>query len=154
LIGVEMAYSGAMSEISDSTEALQILPVDRRGRVRVSRERRAALLEQFDKSGMTVRRFAAWAGIKYQTVYGWLQRRKQAGAAEAPKGVQWVEAVVENNTRQAQSPPVPPRGVLVVHLPGGARMEIGDGLAAALAGEVLRNLSGGSASEGGIGVAC
>jgi hypothetical protein len=39
-----------------------------------------------------------------------------------------VEATLEAESRQA-----PGHGVLVLHLRGGARMEIGDGLSAALA---------------------
>jgi len=118
-----------------------VLPVDTRGRVRVSAQRREALLAQFDKSGMTGKRFAAWAGINYQTLCGWLQRRRKAVANQGPSGteprsLQWVEATLE-----AESAQVPGRGVLVVHLRGGARMEIGDGLSAALAAELLRNLA-------------
>jgi hypothetical protein len=104
-------------------------------------QRREALLSQFEKSGMTGKRFAAWAGINYQTLCGWLQRRRKAGsqqpAVAEPRSLQWVEATLEGESRQA-----PGRGVLVVHLRGGARMEIGDGLSAALAGEVLRHLAG------------
>jgi hypothetical protein len=119
--------------------------VDTRGRVRVSAQRREALLSQFDKSGMTGKRFAAWAGINYQTLCGWLQRRRKAAASQGtsmtePRSLQWVEATLEGESRQA-----PGRGVLVVHLRGGARMEIGDGLSAALAAELLRNLA---AAEG------
>jgi hypothetical protein len=92
-----------------------MLPVDTRGRVRVSAQRREALLAQYDKSGMTGKRFAAWAGIKYQTLCGWLQRRRKAVASQGPavaemKRLQWVEAVVEGESAQA-----PKRGVLVVH---------------------------------------
>jgi hypothetical protein len=105
-------------------------------------QRREALLSQFDKSGMTGKRFAAWAGINYQTLCGWLQRRRKAGsqqpAVAEPRSLQWVEATLEGESRQA-----PGRGVLVVHLRGGARMEIGDGLSASLAAEVLRNLAAG-----------
>jgi len=122
------------------------LPVDTRGRVRVSVQRREVLLAQYDKSGMTGKRFAAWAGIKYQTLCGWLQRRRRAASEQPtvaePKSLQWMEAVVEGGGRQGE---VPGRGVLVVYLRGGARMEIGDGLSAALAAEVLRNLA---AAEG------
>jgi hypothetical protein len=118
-----------------------MLPVDTRGRVRVSVQRREALLAQFDKSGMTGKRFAAWAGINYQTLCGWLQRRRKAAAGQGSSGtdsrsLQWVEAVVEGESTQT-----PRRGVLVVHLSGGARMEIADPLSAALAAEVLRNLA-------------
>jgi len=118
-----------------------MLPVDTRGRVRVSAQRRDALLAQFDKSGMTGKRFAAWAGIKYQTLCGWLQRRRRAAAGQGPAGteakrIQWVEALVEGESTQP-----PKRGVLMVHLSGGARMEIADPLSAALAAEVLRNMA-------------
>jgi hypothetical protein len=118
-----------------------MLPVDARGRVRVSAQRREALLAQYDKSGMTGKRFAAWAGMNYQTLCGWLQRRRKAVAIQRPapaetKRLQWVEAVVEEESAQA-----PKRGVLVVHLSGGARMEIADPLSAALAAEVLRSLA-------------
>jgi len=118
-----------------------MLPVDTRGRVRVSVQRREALLAQYDKSGMTGKRFATWAGIKYQTLCGWLQRRRKAAASQGPavaetKRLQWVEAVVEGESAQAPKP-----GVLVVHLNGGVRMEIADPLSAALAAEVLRSLT-------------
>ena len=126
-----------------------MLPVDRRGRVRVSRERREVLMAQFDKGEMTANRFAECAGIRYQTFCGWLQRRRRAGTdgqqpvrAEA-RDVRWVEAVVDVEQRRA---PGIGGGVLVVHLRGGARMEIGDPVSAALAAEMLRNLA---AAEGG-----
>ena len=40
-----------------------ILRKDSMGRVVFTRERRAALLEEFDKSGMSGAQFAKWAGI-------------------------------------------------------------------------------------------
>jgi hypothetical protein len=46
-----------------------------------------------------------------------------------------VEAVAEG-----ESMPAPKPGVLVVHLSGGARMEISDPMSAALAAEMLRSL--------------
>jgi hypothetical protein len=98
------------------------------------------LLAQFDKSGMTGKRFAAFAGINYQTLCGWLQKRRKAAAGQGPavaepRSLQWVEAVTEGDSRKAPKP-----GVLVVQLSGGARMEISDPLSAALAAEMLRSL--------------
>jgi len=94
---------------------------------------------------MTGKRFAGWAGINYQTLCGWLQKRRKAAAGQGPvvtepRSLRWVEAVAEGESPQAPKP-----GVLVVHLGGGARMEIGDPLSAALAAEVLHNLA---ATEG------
>jgi len=74
----------------------QILKRDSAG-VRTSRERRDAILNEFDQSGMSGQKFAKWAGIKYTTFANWLQqRRKQRQAptgAKAPEEVRWVEAV-------------------------------------------------------------
>jgi hypothetical protein len=129
-----------MTDTTSTTGTCQVLPVDTRGRVRVSAQRREVLLGQFDKSGMTGKRFAAFAGINYQTLCGWVQRRRKAAANQGsvmtePRSLQWVEATVEGETA-----PAPRRGVLVVHLNGWARMEIADPMSAALAAEVLRSL--------------
>jgi hypothetical protein len=98
------------------------------------------LLAQFDNSGMTGKRFAAFAGINYQTLCGWLQKRRKAAAGHGlavtePGSLQWVEAAAEGDGPKAPKP-----GVLVVHLSGGARMEISDPMSAALAVEMLRSL--------------
>jgi hypothetical protein len=126
--------------MTSTNESLQVLPVDSRGRVRVSSERREALLAEFDRSGMTAAGFAAWAGIKYSTFASWIQqRRRKAGkVGGGGGGLRWVEAVVDK-----QNPAVTMgNAVLTVHLPAGARMEIADARAALLAAELLRGLSG------------
>ena len=62
----------------------EILKQDSRGRVRVPRERREALLAEFERSGLSGVKFAALAGIKYATFAAWVQQRRQqrAGAAD------------------------------------------------------------------------
>ncbi len=69
--------------------------------MRVTVERRQALLEEFDRSAMTGRKFAAWAGIKYTTFSNWRRTwRKAAGSSqrqdtvEKACGKRWLEAVV------------------------------------------------------------
>lgn len=111
--------------------------VDAKGRVRVSRERREALLAEYDRGGMSAKGFAEWAGIKYTTFAWWLQERRrgreQSAGVEAAT-VQWVEAEVasEERSRAIQS--------LKIELGCGARMEVADRHGAALAAEVLRQL--------------
>lgn len=129
----------------------QIIKTDELGRVRTSRERREALLEEYERSGMSGAAFAQWAGIKYTTFASWAQKRRRANrgvtpealpASEPPlpptnpKPLRWVEAVVDHGrkTTDVAEP------VLVVHLAGGARMEIGDSKGATLAAEILRQL--------------
>ena len=45
----------------------EVLKTDTRGRVRVPAERREALLDEFEKSGMSGAKFARLAGIHYAT---------------------------------------------------------------------------------------
>jgi hypothetical protein len=58
-------------------EAGQILSQDAQGRVLVTRERRASLLAEYDRSGMSGVKFAQYIGVKYSTLAYWLQRRRQ-----------------------------------------------------------------------------
>ena len=64
----------------------ELLRIDERGRVWVSAERRAALLAEFDRSGMSAAAFARWAGMKYPTLANWLQQRRKAGGAGSRSG--------------------------------------------------------------------
>lgn len=128
----------------------EILKIDARGRVRVPVERREALLDEYEKSGLSGKKFAILVGIKHQTFATWAtKRRKQRGAArgqslaagktaESVPKLQWMEAVVEKDAVSSGKR----REALSVHLPGGARLEIGDGRQVALAAELLRALAG------------
>src|SRR5260370_38747368 len=52
---------------------VQILGQDTQGRVLVGPERREALLEEYDRRGMSAVKFAQYVGIKYSTLAYWLQ---------------------------------------------------------------------------------
>ena len=118
----------------------QVLKTDTLGRVKTPRERRESLLDEFEKSGLSGVKFATLVGIKYPTFATWLQRRRRQRGNNSPARVpvapgqelQWLEAVIESAHASADKSP----GTLVVHLPGGARVEIADvrqvGLAVAL----------------------
>jgi hypothetical protein len=106
-----------------------ILKTDTRGRVRATVARREQLLDEFAQSGLTAVKFAELTGIKYQTFATWVQkrRRKQGGypAGNVPAlrdQVRWLEAMVE----PAQSSGGSGQPHLVLHLPGGARLELSD----------------------------
>src|SRR5271157_4824048 len=125
-----------MTTMQSSSEAL--IKTDEAGRMRTPAARRESILEEFDRSGLSGPRFAALAGIKYQTFATWVRKRRarQAGGGTVPaKPVAagpWWEAVVE----QAQ-----PASGLVLHLPGGIRAEVHDERQAALAVVLIRTLS-------------
>jgi hypothetical protein len=121
----------------ESDGTVELLRMDAKGRVRVTRERREALMGEYDRSGMSARGFAEWAGIKSATFGWWLQQRRKAeeksGKGE-PASVQWVEAEVAPEREQDRG------GRLRIELECGARMEVVDRAGAALAAEVLRQL--------------
>lgn len=128
----------------------EVIKQDRRGRVRVSNQRRGALLAEFDGSSMSAAEFARWAGIKYQTFAGWVQKRRRTaliaghGLREplsSPPATQfaavpcresavptlsWIEAQIAEPSHQ-----VPPQEhsagkPLVLHIPGGAHVRLDD----------------------------
>lgn len=116
-----------------------LIKTDGAGRVRASAARRESLLEEFDRSGLSGAKFAALAGIKYQTFANWARKRRlgqaSEGAAVPTRPVatgRWLEAVLE----QAQ-----PTTALVLQLPGGIRAEVGDDRQAALAAIIIRALA-------------
>jgi transposase len=131
--------------MTDTQNEEQLLKTDVLGRVHMPRERREMLLDEFEKSGASGMAFAKLVGVNYQTFAGWLQKRRRerkqypAVSKTSPKTVskvQWLEAVVE----QKKLPSGSKQSVLMVHLPGGARMEIADATQAALAAALLRSL--------------
>jgi transposase-like protein len=103
--------------MTSTTEISEVLKTDAKGRVRVPKERRAALLDEFERSGLSGAKFAAHYGLKYPSFAGWVQQRRRERGAPAPAagGVRWLEALTE--------PPVA-AAALTLHLPGGARLEI------------------------------
>ena len=131
--------------------ANEVLKTDMLGRVRTPRSRQEALLDEFERSGVSGQKFAALVGINYQTFATWTQRRRRergtypprTGPRSSPKvagagPLRLLEAIVEN---AAPELPALPEGVpLCVQLPGGARVEVGDVRQAALAAELLRAL--------------
>ena len=127
--------------MTSTTKSTSILKTDGRGRVRVPRERQEALLDEFERSGLSGAKFAAFCGVKYPSFAGWVQRRKKQRAAGAATGnggaVQWLEAVVGGSA---------PGGALTLHLPGGARMEITHRTQLPLAAELLRVLTAAQSS--------
>lgn len=113
-----------------------ILKVDRRARIRRSTVQREGLLVEYDRSGLSGPQFAVVAGVKYQTLAGWIRRRKQGGVARSAKGrrpIKWVEAVLEEGTATVG---------LKLQLPGGVLVEVGDEKQAVLAAVLVKNLAG------------
>lgn len=116
-----------------------ILKSETRGRVRTPPERRAALLVEYDRSGLSAARIAALAGVRYQTFATWVQQRRKArgGGKEAEVNrVRLVEVVPQATPSPARS-----QEGLQVHLPGGARLVITDAAQVPLAVQLIQALA-------------
>ena len=117
------------------------LKTDVLGRVRTPPERRRELLDEFERSGISGAEFARIVGINYQTLASWVQarRKKRGDYSKAPAKpriarARWIEAVAD------ASASVSAGAALVIELPGGASMRVGDAAQAALASCVLKAL--------------
>ena len=122
-----------------------IIKQDKRGRMRVTRQRREELLREFDRSAMTGRQFAAWANIRHSTFANWLRLRRKSACPALPSGQdgevtdpRWLEAVVDG-ARQP-GPMVHPVAKLIVQGPGGLRLELTGEEQVPLAVRLLREL--------------
>jgi hypothetical protein len=58
-------------------EATTILKRDVLGRVTISKERREALLDEFERSGLKGLPFARLVGVNYQSFASWIQKRRR-----------------------------------------------------------------------------
>ena len=108
----------------------ELLKVDSRGRVQISPERRMALLEEFERSGMTGAGFARHYGIKYTTFANWIRmRKKERIVGSTPEKFLLVTAETSGKAE----------GVLI-QLPNGASLSVTNTAQAELAGAVIRAL--------------
>ncbi len=123
----------------------KLMSSDARGRVFIPKERREALLDEFERSGLSGVKFAQLAGVKYPTFAYWVKRRREARQAEvlgtgSPVNVRvgggFVEAVLDRT-----APNVILGGAgLVIELPGGARAQVHSPLQLQMVAELLRLL--------------
>ena len=136
------------------------LKTDGRGRVCTPLAQREALLDAFERSGLSGMKFAALHGVKYTSFANWVQQRKRhrlmAGTGSGSVGgmgrttassgssVQWWEGVVDNGAARAEEAcAAGPGSGLQLHLPGGVRMDITAANQVVWAAQLLRSLAPG-----------
>jgi len=122
---------------SMSKEAL-ILKSDGAGRVQTPVARQIELVRVFERSGLSGPRFAAMAGIKYQTFATW-RRKHGSGAVSRARSKEppprLVEAVVAAGAGS---------GAVAIDLPGGARLCVQHAGQVALAALFIKQLASAS----------
>jgi hypothetical protein len=126
----------SMTEAGSSSDST-LIKTDKLGRMRTSPNRREMLLDEFERSGMSGAEFAKMIGIKYQTFCGWRQRRNKRGQSKpgSPRPLQLVEAVVADRPESVEG-----HHGLMVHLPGGGRLELSDVAQVPVASALLMSL--------------
>ncbi len=123
----------------------EILKRDGLGRMLTTKERREAILAEFEQSGMSGTAFARLAGIKQSTFAWWVvQKRRGVGVAKGSKegsggAVQWVEAVVEKRA-EVRASTTTKNGALWVEGPSGIRLELTEERHILWAAKLLRHL--------------
>lgn len=106
--------------------------------MRTPPERRAALLAEFERSGLSAAKFAALAGVRYQTCATWVQQHRRhaatASATTTTRPVRFAEVAPFAVTPGALSK------ALRVVLSGGAVMELTAAAQVPLAAQLLKAL--------------
>jgi hypothetical protein len=132
--------------MTSTNGGLEIFKTDARGHIRMPVERREALLDEFEKSGLSGAKFARLAGIHYGTFATWAQRRRKeraaSGTAPGSGPVRLIEATVEGATR-TETGSMADAGGLVIELPGGGRVRVESPMQLRLAAELLSMMAAG-----------
>ena len=108
--------------MSTNLPETEILKTDVRGRVRMSVQRREAILDEFEKSAMAGVPFAKMLGIKYQTFAGWLWKRRKARGQ--PRSLTGGERVRPLSFMEAVVAAPSERAMLLIELPGGVKVRL------------------------------
>ena len=133
--------SDESAALTSSLVEADLVQTDSKGRLRVSKEQRKAVLARFEQSGMSAPKFAAVAGIKYSTFAGWVQRYRRGKPKAALRRLRLLEAVVD----PGHAPEQTSERVLSVQLPGQVRMEVSSLAQVPVAAELIRALQSGPA---------
>lgn len=133
-----------------------ILKRDALGRMQYSAEQRTAMLDEFERSGLSGAAFARRVGVHYQTFASWAQKRRlaqggyqmRAANVAAPHPSRAPVRLLEAVAAQVE-PPIAARRMaatlpgeaLCVQLPCGVRLLVGDAGQAVLAARLIHALN-------------
>jgi hypothetical protein len=104
--------------------------------------KREALLDEFEKSGMSAAQFSRLVGMKYTSFQNWVARRRKrraSGVEVKREALHLVEAVVEGVPVQQARPALSAPGEvgLLIELSGGGRMRVDTSVQLRMAAELL-----------------
>lgn len=106
------------------------------------KDRREAILDAFERSGMSGQAFATHIGVKYTTFATWVQKRRRTRGDYKPEEsrgavpIKLLEAVFEPEVPAKRS------GTIEVETVQGIKLRIGSSAEVALAVELLQAIGG------------
>ena len=103
----------------------QLLKIDTLQRVRMSKARKEALLDEFGRSGLSAAAFAKLHGLKYSTFAAWARKRRLQEEATLPASLSLAEIVVKDPPPTTPVSPWTHHAGPCLHLPGGAWLDLG-----------------------------
>lgn len=108
-------------------------PRDRKGRRRLTRERRAEVVKEYERSGLTQTEFARRAGLNKTTFSHWVQRSRRETEAKTLPAIaspRFVEVQAASSMPSAMNvPPSMASAQLSVSFPDGVVVRGGDPVA-------------------------
>jgi hypothetical protein len=117
-----------------------LIKTDVLGRLHRTPEQRERILDEYERSGLSGPKFAALCGVKYQTFACWWARRKR-GRQVPPKHRPQRKVAPQVRLLEASVQPAAGSNCgLLLHLPGGARVQITHADQIALAAALMRAL--------------
>jgi transposase-like protein len=124
-----------MTSITLIENEAPLIPIktDKAGRRRLSQEHKEALLDTFESSAMSGAQFAKKYGLVYATFASWVKKRREsrAGLEMGSPSPDFVELDLSGSERDT----------LIVELPHGARIKIGDSSQVQLAAALIKTLA-------------
>ena len=129
--------------LANSDNPCGLIRSDRRGRLLVRAEQRAAILQAFDAGSLSAMAFCRQHGLSYSTFATWIQKRRRESSTSTPEVRAPALASPSFAEVQLDQPAIfaQPRHPIKLNLPSGASVEIGDPSQMPLVVELLRHLS-------------
>ena len=128
-----------------TNEETVLLKTDVLGRVRMPSQRREAILDAFEESGMSGQSFARHIGVKYPTFASWVQKRRHERgeyprkklSVSPPSEIKFLEAQIEKRPERCSG------SALEVETSDGIKLIIRSDEEVGLAAELIRCLAKG-----------
>lgn len=118
----------------------KLIRADRRGRLLVRAEQRAAILKAFDESALSAMAFCRQHGLSYSTFATWIQRRRREqapGSGDPAPAPAFAEVVIDEGKAIPRS--IPPLRII---LRSGVSFEVVSADQVPLAAGLIQSLAG------------